>query len=265
MSKVQFNTIAGFRSAISSYHDPIDGVAIGKHPRVSALITGVYNNRMPKPRYTLIWDVEIVLQYLSNLHSEKGLSDKLLTFKLTMLLALTAATRASEICNLDIHYLVKHTSGYTFHFSKITKTARRGKPRPHIKYCVFPDNKILCVCHHIDLYLERSKSWRNNENQLLLSFVNPHKAVTTSIVSRWIVEVFTFSVIDTQKFKGHSTRSVSTSKDMVSGVSSVEILKRGHWSNNSTFQKFYHKEIEPSSHSFQSSITKSFEERSLGV
>ena len=52
---------------------------------------------------------------------------------------------------------------------------------------------------------------------------------------------------------------------MVSGVSSVEILKRGHWSNSSTFQKIYHKEIEPSSYSFQSSITKGFEERSLGV
>ena len=98
MQDFQFNTIAGFRSAISSYHDPIDGVAVGKHPRVSALITGVYNNRMPQPRYTFIWDVEIVLQYLSNLHSEKGLSDKLLTFKLTMLLALTAASRASGIC-----------------------------------------------------------------------------------------------------------------------------------------------------------------------
>ena len=117
-------------------------------------------------RYTFIWDVEKVLTFLSTLNSEEGLSDKILTLKLTMLLALTAAARASEVCYLDIRYLVKHSSGYTFQFSRVTKTARRGKPRTPIKYCVFQDNKNLCVCHHIDLYLDRSKHWRNNEQQL---------------------------------------------------------------------------------------------------
>jgi len=29
-----FNTIAGYRSAISAYHPPIDGVTIGNHPKV---------------------------------------------------------------------------------------------------------------------------------------------------------------------------------------------------------------------------------------
>ena len=95
--------------------------------------------------------------------------------------------------DLDIRYLVKHSSGYTFQFSRVTRTARRGKPRTPIKYCVFQDNKNLCVCHHIDLYLDRSKDWRNNEQQLLLSFVNPHKAVSTSTLSRWIVEVLKYS------------------------------------------------------------------------
>jgi len=34
---LEYSTIAGYRSAISAYHDPIEGMTIGKHPKVSAL------------------------------------------------------------------------------------------------------------------------------------------------------------------------------------------------------------------------------------
>ena len=32
-----FNTIAGFRSAVSAYHKPTDGFLMGQHPKMSAL------------------------------------------------------------------------------------------------------------------------------------------------------------------------------------------------------------------------------------
>jgi len=79
-------------------------------------MTGIFNLKRPtRPNYNFIWDVEKVLSF----HS---ISDKELTLKLTMLLALTAASRASEICNLDIRYLVRHSSEYVFQFSKLSKT-----------------------------------------------------------------------------------------------------------------------------------------------
>ena len=40
-----------------------------------------------------------------------------------------------------------------------------------------------------------------------------------------------------------------------------EILKQDSWSNNSTFEKFYHKEILPEGNEFQSGLFKGFEER----
>lgn len=49
---LEHSTIAGYRSAISAYHDPVKGVKIGEHPRVTAISTGVFNNRPPKPKYT---------------------------------------------------------------------------------------------------------------------------------------------------------------------------------------------------------------------
>jgi len=80
------------------------------------------------------------------------------------------------------------------------------------------------------------------ETQLLLSFVKPHKAVSTSTISRWLVEILGLSGIDTSTFTGHSTRAASTSKAKILGVPTKEILKRGHWSKESTFQIFYYKE-----------------------
>ena len=36
---LKYNTIAGYRSAISAYHDPIGPYKVGQHPRVSELMT----------------------------------------------------------------------------------------------------------------------------------------------------------------------------------------------------------------------------------
>lgn len=62
-----------------------------------------------------------------------------------MSLALFAASRVSEITNLDIRYMIKHDSGYSFLFSKLTKTRKPGKGIPVVKYFRFPENKELCV------------------------------------------------------------------------------------------------------------------------
>ena len=78
----------------------------------------------------------------------------MLTPKLNMLTALTSSTRAHEICSLNRDILVKHPAHYSFQFSKFTKTARQGKLRPPVELTQFSD-KNFCVCHDIDVYLEK--------------------------------------------------------------------------------------------------------------
>jgi len=51
---LQHSTIAGYRSAISAYHSPIDGLKVGNHPRVTALLEGVFNKRPPQPKSSFI-------------------------------------------------------------------------------------------------------------------------------------------------------------------------------------------------------------------
>jgi len=58
----------------------------------------------------------------------------------------------------------------------------------------------------LDHYLLRSKAWRSEgKTQLLLSFVNPHMAVSSSTISRWQKETLDLAgVTELGDFSGPS-------------------------------------------------------------
>ena len=76
--RLKYRTIGTHRSAISVLHDPTGNIGIGSHPRVSALMPGLFNKRPPQPKYPFIWDVETVSDFLRKLPENDLLSDKLL-------------------------------------------------------------------------------------------------------------------------------------------------------------------------------------------
>lgn len=253
---LQYNTICTYRSAISAYHEPIGGLPIGQNMRVSSLMTGIFNLRPPLPRYSFVWDVCDVLTYLRSLPDDDSISLKNLTLKLASLLAIASASRASEICYLDTRYLVKGKKSYEFHFTKLTKSWRRGKPRPKLSFDFFDEEPALCVCRTIDKYLERLAQRREEEStQLLLSHIKPHQPVAICTVSRWFVEVLKASNVDTKMFSGHSTRYASTSKAKSIGIPLDEIIKRGQWSSDSMFKQRYCQEVKRSD-SYQKELFK---------
>ena len=58
----------------------------------------------------------------------------------------------------------------------------------------------------------------------------------------WLVQVLAMAGIDMEGFHAApSTRSLLSSLAEVTGVSLTDIIKQGHWSQTSTFQKFYRK------------------------
>lgn len=111
------------------------------------------------------------------------------------------------------------------------------------------------------MYLERTKSWRKGENQLLLGTVALYKRLQTASVSRWIRETLALPGTDAAIFKAHSTRTTSISKASIIGVSTKEIMEAARWSNESTFPKFYHKLQLSSGSEFYSAIIGGFKQR----
>ena len=77
----KYNTIAGFRSAISVSRDLIRGISVRKHPRVSDLLTSIFNKNSPQPKFNFMWDVKKAINFLSSQRFETNVSLKDLTLK----------------------------------------------------------------------------------------------------------------------------------------------------------------------------------------
>lgn len=107
----------------------------------------------------------------------------------------------------------------------------------------FQENRKLCPVTSLKLYIARTSTLRGDSSQLFISFIQPHKPVTSSTVARWLKEVIGTSGIDTSIFKAHSVRGASTSRAAESGISTAEILSAADWSTESSFRKFYYKPV----------------------
>ena len=120
---MQYQTINLYRSAISMTHAPVDGCIIGSHPIISRFMKGIFQLRMPTPKYLVTWDVSVVLGYLlKTLSPRNSLSLKQSTLKLAMLMALISFNRCDSLHKLDLifHYF-KH-DGVNFIIPTYTKT-----------------------------------------------------------------------------------------------------------------------------------------------
>ena len=57
-----YSSINTARSAVSAAR--CDGVSVGAGPIVSRIMKGVFETRPSRPRYSVVWDVNLVLRYL---------------------------------------------------------------------------------------------------------------------------------------------------------------------------------------------------------
>ena len=85
---LQHRSINAIRSAVSMTHKHVEGSPIGQHPLVTRLLMGIYNNRPPQPRYSTMWDVDVVTRHLVLIGSNQSLTLKQLSQKLVILMAL---------------------------------------------------------------------------------------------------------------------------------------------------------------------------------
>ena len=88
-----YQSICGFRSALSKMHQGWNGRSLGEALPVHRLVKATFNQNPPQPRYADIWDPEQLLQYLETLHPLESLTDFDLSIKTASLLALATISR----------------------------------------------------------------------------------------------------------------------------------------------------------------------------
>lgn len=240
---LQYSGLNTARGALSSLGITLDGISVGKHPMVIRYMRGIYNLCPPKPRYDRTWDVNKVLNFLRTLSPVKSISLKLLSMKLTMLIALTNAARSQTIHLMDMNFVDKVMGDYVFLLNEHVKQSRPGYKEPNVYIKAFPPDRRICVLTVFKEYISRTKCFRKKHGKLLLSYKKPHEPVSRDTIARWIKTVMKYSGIDTNIFKAHSVRSAAVSKAKSNSVPISTILKTAGWSNVKTFAKFYDKEV----------------------
>ena len=60
-------------------HNQIEGTPIGQHPMVMRLLKSIHNSRLPQPRYSETWDVDVVIKHICSIGDNKELSLKTLS------------------------------------------------------------------------------------------------------------------------------------------------------------------------------------------
>ena len=242
------STICGFRSAISSYHDLVDGKKIGDHPTLNSLLRGIFLLRPPTRTLAPSWDLDRVLQRLK-LHPFEPI-DKVplgwLTKKTAFLVAICTAGRGDDLSKLGCAppyiRIEKNPAGIRFVTRDLRKQDRQGHTFQDIFIPKFKEDRKLDPVRAILMYLKRSEARRGSLASLFITFGNgPAKSPAARTIANWIVDTLerTLEPGQDRKVSAHSTRATSTSVALHRGVSVNNILKAADWSSTSVFAKHY--------------------------
>ena len=231
-----YSAINTARSALSAvfYKEQ----TLGNSPIIKRFMKGIFELRPPLPRYSFIWDVNIVLDYLKNFKSQ-DIPLSLLTYKLATLLALTTAQRAQTLHLLNIKNINFLKDKVIIPIPALLKQSNCKRYKFSLRLLPNSDDGDICVINTLKEYLKRTSVIRGSENKLFISFNRPYKSVSRSTISRWIKAVLREAGIDISIFKAHSTRAAACSNAKLIGVPIDHILKTAGWANVTSFSKFY--------------------------
>ena len=148
--------------------------------------------------------------------------------------------RVSELAGIDNESIRFSSETVSFSLLKPRKAQHGGAPQS-FSLKVLPEGQLDPAA-----YLQSTASLRNDENKmyLLIGSVRPHNPVVSSTLSGWVKRQIGEAGIDLTKFFAHSTRGAAASKAAAAGVPVQSILDMAHWASESTFSRFYRREVE---------------------
>ncbi|XP_063442143.1 uncharacterized protein LOC134722452 [Mytilus trossulus] len=252
------STLAGYKSAIALIHSSKDRISINMD--LCNLIKGLYNINPPIRQLAPNWDLPLVLQVLTKTPFEplEEAELKYLTLKTVFLMALASAARVSEIHSFTINdkHFRKEQRGIRLlpNMQFLAKTQTLNKPWEPVfipkfeNYATDPKDLLLCPCRALLAYIKRTEVLRKSQRLFVTYQKNHHVEASKNSIARWIVNTVKYAYehadTDTLQFvRAHDTRKLSTSWALFNGLSSQEILRAAHWSNETTFTSYDLKDV----------------------
>lgn len=138
------------------------------------------------------------------------------------------------------------------------KQSRQNFNINRITFHHYHQDPSLCVCTTLLKYINVTEGLRKDamhaDARLLISFIKPHKAVAKDTIARWLRTLLGMSGIDVSKFSAGSVRPAAASKARAAAVPVACIMAKAGWSRESTFAKYYNKNIVDTSDLFQNAV-----------
>lgn len=251
-----YRSIGVFRSAISKFHNQVEGRPIGQHPDICRFMRGAFLKNPPSRELVPAWDVRIVLKFLKKTPFEPLTKCSLhaLTFKLVFLVAITSARRCAEIQALGRGpgHLRFEKDGVRLRTVTgfLPKTATPSYLGQDIFLPSYKRDKSLCVVRCLKHYLKVTnalmarKKLQHNHLFVCYGHRTHGNPVSKRTISGWVVKVIKAAYAAAQKplpgaVRAHSTRAQATSIAAFSRVPIQDILKAADWRHASTFLGHY--------------------------
>ena len=166
---LQYKTITGYRSMLSSVLLPVDNKPVGQHPTIIRLLKGVFNLRPPRSKVIPEWELPVVLNALEQSPFEPMMEAKLkfITLKTVFLIAVTTFRRCGDLQSLTLgeENVRVQNRGITFVRKGLSKQDRLNHISPNIFVPAFKETKLLDPKRALAIYLK--KKLRNIENRLM--------------------------------------------------------------------------------------------------
>ena len=204
------------------------------------LLKGIHNRRPSKPRYSAIWDVNIVLAYIGAMTTTKYID---LTMKTVGLFMILSGSRVNMLSHFKVSNMTLTDTECTFIFSDVLRTSVEGVSAKPLVFRAYPYDSTLCPVKTMLAYLEK-RGEKSAGDQIFTITVRPFTAAKSDTIANWLKKLLFMSGIDTGKYSAHSYLSSSTSAAAFSGVNITTILKSASWSNVDTFKKYYLRELD---------------------
>ncbi len=230
------------RSALSNILPNYENKPFGQNFTICKLMKGIFESRPSFPRYTQIWDVNIVLNFLKSQSPSVTLNLLQITQKVAMLLSILTGHRTQTLHSIKVKNIKFNHGKLSIQIDELQKTSKPGK---HIKPIVlqnYAPNRSLCVVRYLKEYLKRTIKIRNSE-YLFIRTQKPHTHVSKDMLGKWLRKTMKSAGIDTDVFKSHSIRSATVSKASEMRVPIDHIMDKVGWRSVTTFQTYYRKTV----------------------
>jgi len=155
------------------------------------------------------------------------------------LLLLLSGQRCHTITNPSLQKMIKSDDKVIFLITEKLKHNRTGGHQSPLEFEAYSYDSNMCIVSHLQKYLEMTFELHNFSQQLLISFIKPHRPVSRETVSQWIKNFMSLAGIDTSKYKSHSTRGASASYLVSKHFDVKDIMSSDGWSKEETFRRFY--------------------------